>query len=91
MRRMKKLWDRRVKESLALVMVGDGLLAAAGPVRHCMLWQRGPSGWRRMVAFFAERPALTRAVGLAEAGTGLWLASRQWTPMRRGSWTRPLP
>ena len=79
MRFRRQIWNRRAKESLGILMVGDGLLATVGPVRHCLLWQRGPVGWRRLVSFFAERPGLAPVVGVAETGAGLWLASRQWS------------
>jgi hypothetical protein len=79
MRSRSGVWNRRGRESLGLLLVGDGVLATVAPENHCLLWLRGPSGWRRMVSFFADHPALTRAIGVAEAGTGLWLASRQWS------------
>lgn len=75
----KPIWNRRVKESLGIIMMGDGLLATLGPAPHCRLWQRGPGVWRRAVSFFARRPMLTRALGVAEAGAGAWLATRQWS------------
>lgn len=73
----RKLWDRRVLESVGMMMIGDGLLGTVGPERHCLLWQRGPAPWRRAVSLFTRHPNLTRAVGVAETGLGLWLATRQ--------------
>ena len=76
--RRKPSWGRRAKESIGMAMIGDGLLATVGPEAHCRLWEKGPRGWKRTVSFFAGRPGLTRTLGVAEAGVGLWLASRQW-------------
>jgi signal transduction histidine kinase len=70
-------WDGRAREVVGMMMVGEGALAALEPVRHCRNWQGGPRRWRRLISFFVERPALTRAIGLAEIGAGLWLAARQ--------------
>lgn len=62
-------------EMLAIVMVGDGVIALTQPRRHMQLWNAGPEPWRNLVSYFEERPLLTRAVGLASIGLGLWLAS----------------
>jgi hypothetical protein len=78
MRRQGTVWKKRAKEAMGVLMVGDGLAGTVDPVGHCLLWQRGPRRWTRLVSFFAQRPGLTRAVAAAEAGAGLWLASRQW-------------
>jgi hypothetical protein len=70
-------WDRRAREVVGMMMVGDGALAALEPVGHCRIWQRGPRSWKRLVSFFVQRPVLTRVIGVAEMGAGLWLAARQ--------------
>ena len=67
----------RLKESLAMLMIGDGMLALADPHRHMALWRRGPSWWQAMIDPFVNRPELTRLAGVAEALAGYWLASRQ--------------
>ena len=68
---------RRIKETGALMMIGDGVLALAEPRGHVKLWLEGPKPWRRTMKAFLKRPAMTRAFGLVEIGLGLWLASRQ--------------
>jgi hypothetical protein len=67
----------RAKECLAMMMIGDGVLAMLEPRRHMLLWEEGPSWWRAMVEPFANRPTLTRCVGAGELALGVWLASRQ--------------
>jgi hypothetical protein len=68
---------RRGLETLAMLMIGDGLLALAWPRGHVSVWRRGPAGWRRFLDYFAERPMLIAGVGAAEAVAGFWLARRQ--------------
>lgn len=64
-------------ESLGLLMIGDGLVTALHPRRHARLWETGPQGLRRTMAWLEARPALTSAIGAAEAAIGLWLVRRQ--------------
>jgi hypothetical protein len=42
----KRLIQKRVLESLAMLTIGDGLLAAVQPRRHVLLWESGPCLWR---------------------------------------------
>ena len=64
----------RTKEMIGLMLIGDGVLAAAWPEEHALLWLQGPELWREMVRPFAENPNVTRLLGIAELGVGLWLA-----------------
>lgn len=73
---------RLSSETLAMLMIGDGVLAMAQPRRHVNLWRVGPEPWREALSFFDRRPGLTAAIGALEVGAGLWLASRQ-RPARR--------
>ena len=68
---------RRLTELLGLLLVGDGILSAVDPKRHCLLWEVGPELFQEAMDEFARHPAVTRVVGAAEAIVGLWLASRQ--------------
>jgi len=43
----KALINRRAKESLAMMMVGDAMVTLVDPGRHCRLWMRGPLKWRQ--------------------------------------------
>lgn len=85
------LITRRAVETTAMLLVGDGIVGALNPRRHARLWLAGPPAWRRAMAPLVERPSLTRALSLVEAGLGLWLASRAETsrpkrcPTPRGS------
>ncbi len=74
-----QLWLARGNEVLAMCLIGDGVLTAIDPRRHLHLWQRGPEAWEQVVEPFAERPALTRLLGVAEVALGVWLGRRQRT------------
>lgn len=67
----------RIKECLAMAMIGDGVLAMIEPTRHTRLWESGPRWWRALVDPFLDRPALMRAIGAGETALGIWLATRQ--------------
>lgn len=66
----------RIDEFAAMVMIGDGVLAAVMPESHVTRWMQGPPGWQRAMCGFAEHPTLTRALGVAEAALGVWWAAR---------------
>ena len=64
-------------DSLAILMIGAGLITALHPRRHARRWETGPDGLRRTMAWFEARPGLTRAVAAGQVALGLWLARRQ--------------
>jgi hypothetical protein len=64
----------RVKECLAMMMIGDGVLAVVEPRHHLALWESGPPWWRAVVEPFSARPSLTRCLGAGEVALGVWLA-----------------
>ena len=67
----------RLKECLAMMMIGDGVLGVLEPHRHAALWRRGPGWWRAMIEPFVRHPEMTRWVGVGEVVLGVWLSSRQ--------------
>jgi len=85
------MWAARTKETIAMLMIGDGLLAVVEPRRHCELWKAGPPFWRALVDPLVENPALARIVGAAEMAAGFWLASCQTSPGRPGCEVQRLP
>ena len=68
---------RKILEIVAILMIGEGLLSAIRPEGHVALWRNGPQGYRDLMDKFMENPGLTRALGVAELGLGLWLAFRE--------------
>lgn len=56
------MWTERIKEVIAILLVGDGVVALVNPFRHSLLWRSGPGLWERLMDPFVETPALTRCV-----------------------------
>src|SRR4051794_34391709 len=73
----------RLRELAAMVLIGDGALSFVDPDRHSKLWQSGPGPWQQMMEPFVRNPELTRWLGAAAVGFGLWLGSRQNAGMSR--------
>lgn len=67
------MWTKRIKELIAISVIGDGVLTLIAPSKHYLLWLVGPEGVRKVVGWFAENPAYTRLIGIAELGFGVWL------------------
>lgn len=65
----------RFKEVVAMLAIGDGVLATAWPAQHSQLWRFGPRFWTTAMDTFAAHPTLTRTLGAAELAFGLWLAA----------------
>lgn len=74
---------RRLKELVAIALIGDGVVGRAAPRRHSLLWDFGPWWYRRALEALAVRPNLVRALAATEALCGLWLALGQY-PEQRG-------
>ncbi len=68
----------RFMELLAMLIVGDGVIALVAPRRHSLLWRFGPEGYRRAMEAFAEHPGLVRVLAAVEVVGGLWLALGQY-------------
>ena len=68
---------RRMKEVLAMMMIGDGIVALLYPTEHALLWKGGPTLWRDAMEACARRPRLMRSLAALELAAGVWLAGRQ--------------
>ncbi len=69
---------RRINEVIAMMIIGDGVIALVAPRRHMLLWSFGPEGYKKMMNWFAERPGLIRAVSAAQIAGALLFALRQY-------------
>ena len=72
------MWGRRIKETFAILTIGDGMIELLSPREHSLLWEFGPDGVRRVARFFANNPNLMRILGILQVAFGLWLALRQY-------------
>jgi hypothetical protein len=69
--------NKRVKELLALWMVGEGVIGSLRPRRYMQLWRFGPKAYRKFIDTLTDHPTATRMLCAAEAGVGVWWALRQ--------------
>lgn len=65
---------KRWKHVVAMVMIGDGVMALVRPQWDAEVWAVGPEWWKRSMRFFRDRPALTRAIAAAQIAGGIWWA-----------------
>jgi hypothetical protein len=64
---------KQTRHFAAMVLIGDGVMALVHPKRDANAWKAGPKFWRNSMKALAKRPALTRAIGVAQiAGGVLW-------------------
>jgi hypothetical protein len=72
------VWPRRLKETFAIITIGDGVIELVAPKQHSLLWVSGPESVRKVARFLADNPNYMRLLGLAQIGFGVWLALRQY-------------
>jgi hypothetical protein len=72
----------RIAETTAMLMIGDGVLAMIAPREHIRLWQKGATGFDKVLKKLEQKPNVTRALGAVEAGLGIWLAYAQYRKRR---------
>ncbi|HVF02622.1 MAG TPA: hypothetical protein VNA27_14970 [Rubrobacteraceae bacterium] len=72
------MWVRRLKETIAILSVGDGVIALLAPREHSLLWETGPESVRKLVRFFADNPSYLRIIGATQIAFGAWYALRQY-------------
>ena len=75
---MRATWGRRMKETFAIVAIGDGAIELLSPREHSLLWEVGPEGTRKIARFLADNPGYMRLLGAGQVAFGLWLALRQY-------------
>ena len=75
---MQTTWARRMKETFAILAIGDGAIELVSPREHSLLWEVGPESARQVARFFAENPDYMRLIGAAQIAFGLWFALRQY-------------
>lgn len=88
--------DERLREMIAVIVIGDGVVGLTQPRRHTWLWRSGPRPYQEAMQAFIERPGMTQVVSLVQISLGLWL----WPPasdtefartrtMKVARWTLP--
>lgn len=54
------MWSRRLKETFAVITIGDGVIELLAPRQHSLLWAFGPVSARKVARFFADNPNYMR-------------------------------
>ena len=72
------MWSRRLKETIAVITIGDGVIEFLSPRQHSLLWASGSVSARKVARFFADNPNYMRLPGLTQIGFGVWLAFKQY-------------
>jgi hypothetical protein len=75
---VRDAWGRRIKETFAIITIGDGAIELVAPREHSLLWEIGPESTRKVARFFADNPGYMRLLGASQIAFGLWLALRQY-------------
>ena len=75
---MRGTWERRIKETFAIITIGDGAIELVAPREHSLLWEAGSESTRKVARFFADNPGYMRLLGASQIAFGLWLALRQY-------------
>ena len=74
------MWSKSVKNVLAMLAIGDGVMQIVAPQEHEHLWVVG-AAWlskAKGIGWLAENPRHTRLLGAAQVGGAVWFALRQY-------------
>ncbi len=72
------MWTKRIKDIVAMLLIGDGTLTLIGARERALVWRFGPEELRRSTSWQADHPGLMRLEGLASIGVGVLLAWWQY-------------
>ncbi len=64
----------QVKYLLAMMLIGDGVLAVLRPHRDALTWSMGPAAWKALMRYLSDHPDTLRAIGATEIVMGFVLA-----------------
>ena len=70
-----ELVTRRIVETAALFLIGDGIMGLIKPRWHSRLWHFGPNIAKAATEELAEHPKTARAIYALEAAVGIAIAS----------------
>ena len=68
----------RMKHFLALLLIGDGVVALIRPEHDAAAWSQGPWLWRQAMQHLKKNPTTTRLVATTQIVAGIyWLISEE--------------
>ena len=69
---------KHLKELVAILLIGEGVIALLFPKQHVLLWEIGPQAYKDCLSEFARQPNRTRCLAALEVIAGICLAMRQF-------------
>jgi hypothetical protein len=72
------MWTKRIKDTIAMLLIGDGALTLIAARNRALVWRFGPQGLRKSTSWQADHPGLMRLEGAASIGLGILLAWWQY-------------
>jgi len=72
------MWIKRIKDIIAMLLIGDGALTLIGARNRALVWRFGPEGLRKSTGWQADHPLLMRLEGAVSIGLGVLLAWWQY-------------
>ena len=72
------MWTERIKDIVAMPLIGDGAMTLIGARNRALVWRFGPEGLRRSTSWQSDHPLLMRLEGAASVAMGVLLALRQY-------------
>jgi hypothetical protein len=76
--RRHAMWTKRIKDIIAMQLIGDGALTLIAARNPALLWRFGPEGLRKSASWQAEHPLFMRLEGAVSIGLGVLLAWWQY-------------
>jgi hypothetical protein len=72
------MWTKRIKDIVAVLLIGDGALTLIGARNRALVWGFGPEGLRNSASWQADHPLLMRLEGAASISLGVLVAWWQY-------------
>jgi hypothetical protein len=71
-RKRIRVTHQELKHFAAMLLIGDGVMAAIRPKQDAAAWKHGPFLWRRSMKLLQRNPTATRVVAAAQIAGALW-------------------
>jgi hypothetical protein len=67
----------KLEHFVAMLLIGDGVMALIRPEHDAAAWSHGPWLWREGMRYLRKNPTTTRLVATAQIVVGLWWLLRK--------------
>ena len=72
------MWTKRIKDIVAMLLIGDGALTLIAARNRALVWRFGSEGLRKSTSWQADHLRLMRLEGAASIGLGVLVAWWQY-------------